>query len=103
MKRVTEVYQEDAANIKSWKLAGAHCVKYVEIGIGNSWLIRTEIERDDGTEYEKRGIVGPLQMRSVYLRIWFGHHVFIIDAKEGIKRNQKERKAYKFIIGLVSA
>lgn len=33
--------------------------KYIELGLGNRWLIRTEIENPDGTEYEVRGTHGP--------------------------------------------
>lgn len=33
--------------------------KYIELGLGNRWLIRTEIENLDGTEYEVRGAHGP--------------------------------------------
>ncbi|WP_396021828.1 DUF3977 family protein [Bacillus cereus group sp. BfR-BA-01492] len=25
-------------------------MKYIKCGVGNSWLIRTEIEREDGSE-----------------------------------------------------
>lgn len=31
--------------------------KYVEIGIGNRWIVRTEIEHEDGTESEYRGYI----------------------------------------------
>lgn len=44
-------------------------MKYMEFGIGNKWLIRTETELDDGTEFEEKGIVGSLKPQSVYLRI----------------------------------
>ncbi|MGN7386986.1 DUF3977 family protein [Sporosarcina sp. SAFN-015] len=36
-------------------------MKFIEFGIGNTWLVRTEIELSDGTECEEIGIVGPIQ------------------------------------------
>ncbi len=51
--------------------------KYIEIGLGNSWLVRTEYEKDDGTEVEVRGISGAVHPRSIYLRIWLGYTVWI--------------------------
>ena len=33
-------------------------MKFIEIGIGNTWLVRTETELEDGTEYEEKGIIG---------------------------------------------
>ena len=32
-------------------------MKFIEFGIGNTWLVRTETELEDGTEYEEKGIV----------------------------------------------
>lgn len=29
--------------------------KYTEIGFGNTWFVRTEIENDDGSESEMKG------------------------------------------------
>lgn len=66
-------------------------------------MIRTEIELEDGTEYEEKGIVGPIKFHSLYLRIWIGKTVLIFDSKEGFKRIKKKRKEFKFIFGLTSS
>ncbi|MEH7215922.1 DUF3977 family protein, partial [Bacillus toyonensis] len=29
-------------------------MKYIEIGIGNRWFVRTETENTDGTEFEEK-------------------------------------------------
>lgn len=76
--------------------------KYIEFGFGNRYLVRTEFERPDGTEYEVKGISGKIQFQSVYLRVWLGQTVYILDSKSGLKRQVKDRKAYKIIVGLVS-
>lgn len=73
--------------------------KYMEIGFGNRWFIRTEFEHEDGTETEKKGFTAPFRLKSVYLRIWIGTSVLIIDSREGIKRARKNRKAFKLILG----
>ncbi|WP_112182680.1 DUF3977 family protein [Paraliobacillus zengyii] len=77
-------------------------MKFIEFGIGNKWLVRTETELEDGTEYEEKGIKGPINFFSLYLRIWIGTTVVILDLKEGIKRQKKNRKAFKAIFGIVS-
>ncbi|WP_028560159.1 DUF3977 family protein [Paenibacillus pinihumi] len=77
-------------------------MKFIEFGIGNRWLIRTETELSDGTEFEERGITGPVIFQSVYIRIWIGKTVWIADWKEGLKRSTKQRRAFKLIIGVVS-
>ncbi|KAA0549827.1 DUF3977 family protein [Bacillus sp. BGMRC 2118] len=77
-------------------------MKYIEIGIGNTWLVRTETELEDGTEYEEKGIIGPIQFHSVYFRIWFHRTVYIFDIKEGFKCMKKKDKKWKWIIGVVS-
>ncbi|MDW0115522.1 DUF3977 family protein [Sporosarcina thermotolerans] len=77
-------------------------MKFIEFGIGNTWLIRTETELENGTEYEEKGVVGPIQYHSLYFRIWIGKTVFILDSKEGFKRTQKSRKAIKLIVGISS-
>ena len=35
-------------------------MKFIEFGIGNRWLVRTETELQDGTEFEQKGIVKPI-------------------------------------------
>jgi hypothetical protein len=77
-------------------------LKFIEIGVGNTWLIRTETELEDGTEYEEKGIVGPIKLHSIYFRIWINKSVFILDSKDGIKVKKKKRKEYKFIFGISS-
>ena len=77
-------------------------MKFIEFGIGNKWLIRTETERSDGTEFEEKGIVGPIRMRSVYFRCWVGKTVVIFDSKEGFKKSKKNRKAIKIVFGIKS-
>lgn len=77
-------------------------VKYIEIGIGNRWFVRTETENKDGTEFEERGIIKPIYFESLYVRIWFRKTCFIFDTKEGFKKVSKTRDDYKFIVGIVS-
>ncbi|MGG1594347.1 DUF3977 family protein [Terribacillus saccharophilus] len=77
-------------------------MKYIELGLGNHWLIRTEYENEDGTEHEKKGIDFPIYFYSLYLRIWINRSVFILDTKDGWKKQKKTRKSFKFIIGIVS-
>lgn len=76
--------------------------KFVEFGFGNRWLLRTEFENEDGTEYEVKGIVGPIKLQSIYLRLWIGHTVLILDSREGYKKKRKKNKALKVIVGLTS-
>lgn len=77
-------------------------MKYIEFGIGNNWLIRTGTELENGTEFEGKGIVGPIKLQSFYIRIWVGSTVWLIDSKEGFKRMKKKRKELKVILGMVS-
>ncbi|AST90946.1 MULTISPECIES: DUF3977 family protein [Sutcliffiella] len=77
-------------------------MKYIEFGVGNRWLVRTETEREDGSEHEERGIVRPIILQSIYLKIWIGKTVFIIDSTEGFKRQRKRKASLKVIVGLVS-
>ncbi|WP_226675949.1 DUF3977 family protein [Mesobacillus jeotgali] len=76
--------------------------KYIEIGIGNTWLVRTETEMENGDEYEEKGIKGPINFHSAYIRVWFWKTVIIFDSKEGLKIVRKYFKNFKFIIGIVS-
>ena len=50
-------------------------MKYIEIGIGNKWFVRTETENKDGTEFEERGIIKPIYFESLYVRVWFRKRV----------------------------
>ena len=76
--------------------------KYIEFGFGKNHLVRTEFEHADGSEFEMKGIVGKIKPVSLYLRMWLGKSVWVYDSKEGFKRTRKNRKATKFILGIVS-
>ncbi|QFG01175.1 DUF3977 family protein [Psychrobacillus glaciei] len=78
-------------------------MKFIEFGIGNTWIIRTETELEDGTEYEEKGIKGPIKFYSLYIRIWIGKTVVIADLKEGFKSQKKNRNEFKVIFGMVSS
>lgn len=45
---------------------GELILKFIEFGIGNTWIIRTETELEDGTEYEEKGIKGPIKLFFIY-------------------------------------
>jgi len=77
-------------------------MKFVEIGFGNRWFIRTEIEDSNGNEREYKGIIKPIQPRSIYFRIWIYKQVVILDSKEGLKMKKKSRKGFKVIFGITS-
>jgi hypothetical protein len=77
-------------------------MNYIEFGIGNTWIVRTETELDDGTEYEQKGVIRPIKFHSVYLRIWLLKTVIVIDFKEGFKKMKKNRNAFKLIFGITS-
>ncbi|MFF2876679.1 DUF3977 family protein [Gottfriedia sp. NPDC057991] len=77
-------------------------MKFIEFGIGNTWLVRTETELEDGTEFEEKGIIGPVKINSLYIRIWLAKTVIIIDSIEGFKRIKKNRHHFKFIFGFSS-
>lgn len=77
-------------------------MKYIEVGIGNTWIVRTETELEDGSEVEQKGIIKPIIFYSIYLRLWIGKMVFIWDSKQGFKKTVKPRKAFKVILGLTS-
>lgn len=83
-------------------LKGELFLKFIEFGIGNTWLVRTETELEDGTEYEEKGIVRPIKFYSLYIRIWISKTVLIFDLKEGFKRIKKKRKDFKVILGVTS-
>jgi hypothetical protein len=77
-------------------------MKFVEPGFGNTWLLRTETELEDGTEFEEKGISGPLKIHSLYIWVWICKTVVILDVREGFKRMKKGRNKFKFIFSLVS-
>jgi len=77
-------------------------LKYIEFGYGNRWLLRTETEFPDGTEQEQRGIARPIKPQSIYVRLWLGRTVLIMDSRQGFKRSRKNRRAFKIILGICS-
>jgi hypothetical protein len=77
-------------------------LKFIEFGVGNTWLVRTEFENEDGYEFEEKGVSGPVSFVSIYFRIWIGKTVFIIDSKEGFKWVRKSSRKLKLILGIVS-
>jgi Protein of unknown function (DUF3977) len=77
-------------------------LKFIEFGLGNKWLIRTETEINNGAEFEEKGIVLPINLQSIYLRIWIKRSVFILDSKEGYKKIKKNRHDFKILIGIRS-
>jgi len=81
---------------------GGVILKFIEFGIGNKWVIRTETELNDGTEVEEKGIARPIKFQSLYLRFWVGRTVVILDSKEGFKKMKKNRNAVKVIVGIKS-
>ncbi|MGE7622914.1 DUF3977 family protein [Viridibacillus sp. NPDC096237] len=77
-------------------------MKFIEIGIGNTWIVRIETELEGGSEFEERGIIGPIIFKSVYLRIWLFKTVVILDSKEGLKKMKKKRNSLKLVLGIQS-
>lgn len=77
--------------------------KYIEIGLGNTWVVRTEIELDDGTETEHKGISPLRVVYGVYLRVWVRRTVYIFSTNQGFKRMRKQRSAFKFVVGIAGA
>ncbi|MFE1245338.1 DUF3977 family protein [Fictibacillus sp. NPDC058756] len=65
-------------------------------------MVRTETELNNGTEFEEKGIVLPIKLQSLYLRIWIGKTVVIFDSKEGYKRSIKNRSDFKLLVGIRS-
>ncbi|WP_407646965.1 DUF3977 family protein [Bacillus fonticola] len=43
--------------------------------------------------------MGPIKCHSIYIRFWIRETVFILDLKEGFKRNKKKRSAFKAVVG----
>ena len=78
-------------------------MKYLEIGIGNTWLVRTEIELTNEYEFEMKGWQGGIYLESLYIRLWLGgKRVFIFDTKEGFKIKKKDKRKFKIIFGIQS-
>jgi len=74
--------------------------QFVEIGIGNMWWVRTEVENSDGTEYEVRGVRPFSRVEGIYFRFWMGKTVWILSSNEGLKMTKKNRQAFKLVFGI---
>lgn len=77
-------------------------MKYIEFGIGNKWLLRTEVELTNDYEFEVKGILGGIIYKSIYCRIWIGKRVYIFDTEEGFKIKNKNKNKFKLIFGIKS-
>ena len=77
-------------------------MKYIELGIGNNYLLRTEVELDNDYEFEVKGILGGIRFKSLYFRIWIGKRVYIFDTEEGFKIKNKNMNKFKMIFGIKS-
>ncbi|MBP1041875.1 DUF3977 family protein [Vagococcus sp. BWB3-3] len=77
-------------------------MKYIEFGIGNTWLVRTEFEDDEGNEYEVPGISGSVYPVGYYFRIWIGKRVLILSTNNGVKLTKKNRRTIKLLFGIQS-
>ncbi|QSF47751.1 DUF3977 family protein [Paenibacillus tianjinensis] len=77
-------------------------MKYIEFGIGNRWFVRTETELADGTEFEVKGVAGPIRVHSLYIRCWVGTTVWVFNVRSGFKKIRKGRKTFKLLFGVCS-
>ena len=77
-------------------------MKYIELGLGNTYLLRTEVELNNDYEFEVKGILGGIKFKSLYFRIWIGKKVFIFDTEEGFKTKVKNKNKFKMIFGIKS-
>jgi hypothetical protein len=73
---------------------------YSEIGIGNGSLVSTEIERKKDEVRVNGWMMGVF--RSIYLRLWLGKTVIVIDSVDGLKVTKKSRRKVKILLGIVS-
>jgi hypothetical protein len=74
---------------------------FVELGLGNRRLLETELESRDGEMRVPGAVVLP-RIRSIYLRVWLGRRVLILDTDRGIRTMRKDRRALKVLAGLRS-
>lgn len=72
---------------------------FIEWGIGNDWLLSTEIEYSDGSEERIRGLRWPRYLVAPYLRVWIGYVVMGIG-RQGVFVTTKRRWAFKLLVGL---
>jgi hypothetical protein len=77
-------------------------MKYIEFGIGNKWMLRTEVELSNDYEFEVKGVLGGIIYKSIYCRLWIGKRVYIIDSEEGFKIKNKNKNMFKLIFGIKS-
>lgn len=73
---------------------------FTEVGLGNRWIISTEIESESTEIRVPHAVYGRTQ--SIYVRLWIGKRVLIIDSADGIKSQRKDRKGMKVLIGVRS-
>ena len=74
---------------------------YSEIGIGNGRLRLHRNSNGRGDEVRVNGwMVGVF--RSIYLRLWLGKTVIVIDSVDGLKVTKKSRRKVKILFGIVS-
>ena len=66
---------------------------YVEIGVGNEFIVSTELEDESRVRFV------PIKIKDLYLRFWIGKKVLILSLKDGIKVVEKSRKSFKALIG----
>jgi hypothetical protein len=71
---------------------------YCEIGIGNPSIFSTEIE-SSRREIRIKGVrFSSLRVRTIYLRIWVGRRVAVIDWR-GLSIRSKSRRSFKVVLG----
>jgi len=70
---------------------------YAECGFGNESLCSTELRN----EVRVKGFFVATFI-SVYVRIWIGKIVVILDSREGVKVQKKNRCSFKCLFGIVS-
>jgi hypothetical protein len=71
-------------------------MKYMEIGYGNPTFVSTELENENRLSRRVSGKVA-----SIYVRVWIGRLVLILDSVEGLKIKRKERNEIKCLVGVV--
>ena len=60
-------------------------MKYIELGLGNTYLLRTEVELNNDYEFEVKGILGGIKFKSLYFRLWFGKKYLYLILKKDLK------------------
>lgn len=73
---------------------------FIEFGIGNTYIIRTEYEYPDGSEREKPGIDFNIDIKEIYIRIWIKKKVYILSSQNGFNTKLKDRNKFKLIFGV---